>query len=129
MVIYMKNPKIHEKELAAKLEMAIKAKGLTKAEVARKLETTPQAVNGWVKKGQISKDNLTALANLLGRTVDSIINDNAVLKDSNNVQEPNTMYFLFSDEEMSKIKTIADYKGISIDDCIKLMIKRGLSKH
>lgn len=128
MLVTMNDFEIHPSEMAAKLTMAINASGFTKAEIARQLHTTPQAVNGWTKKGKISKSNLIALASLLGRTVESIVLDNSVMSGPHNIKEPNTVYMLFDDEEIEKIKTIADYEGMTLDECINFLVKKGLTK-
>ena len=47
--------RLMSEELAKRIDKAIAESGLSKAEIARKLDVTPQAVNGWVKKGKITK--------------------------------------------------------------------------
>jgi transcriptional regulator with XRE-family HTH domain len=42
--------------------IALKRSGISKAEIARRLGITPQAVNGWFKTGTIQKRNLAAFA-------------------------------------------------------------------
>ncbi|ECZ3363783.1 helix-turn-helix domain-containing protein, partial [Salmonella enterica] len=44
-------------------------RGITKADMARIAGVTPQAVNGWFKKGVISKKSALALADAVGISV------------------------------------------------------------
>lgn len=55
------------------IERAIDDAGLTKAEVARLMEITPQAVSGWVSTGTISKQNLVKLSQIVKRDLASLI--------------------------------------------------------
>ena len=52
--------------LGKRIETAIKRSGLKKADVARKLGVTPQAITGWCKKNSIEKFRLYEVAELLG---------------------------------------------------------------
>jgi len=49
-----------------RISIAIESSRLSKAEVSRRLQTTPQAVNGWIKTGTIKKSTLVQLAKLTG---------------------------------------------------------------
>ncbi|MEO8153587.1 MAG: helix-turn-helix transcriptional regulator [Rhizobacter sp.] len=51
--------------LATALEIAAK-KGQTPADLARHCKVTPQAVNGWISKGRITKKNLELASQFLG---------------------------------------------------------------
>ena len=57
----MKNTDDLNNQLVARLE-EITQRGISKADMARIAGVTPQAVNGWVKKGVISKKSAIAIA-------------------------------------------------------------------
>ncbi|MBJ8824820.1 helix-turn-helix domain-containing protein [Citrobacter portucalensis] len=57
----MKNTDDLNNQLVARLE-EITQRGISKAEMARIAGVTPQAVNGWFKKGVISKKSAIAIA-------------------------------------------------------------------
>ena len=57
----MKNTEELNNQLIARLE-DITQRGISKADMARIAGVTPQAVNGWFKKGVISKKSAIALA-------------------------------------------------------------------
>lgn len=108
--------------IGRRIEIAIKASGLSKAEVARRLKATPQAVNGWIKTGTITKDNLAALARLVGRTVESILNDDWVEMKTNN---PNSQDFIkiLSDEEYDRL-SFKDTYGTTIEESAPVYMKQ-----
>lgn len=55
--------------LAARIRQAIAALPWTKAEVAERLEVSPQAITGWETKGRIGKQSLAGLAALTGLSI------------------------------------------------------------
>ncbi|HAU5789435.1 helix-turn-helix domain-containing protein [Citrobacter freundii] len=57
----MKNTEDLNNQLVARLE-EITQRGISKADMARIAGVTPQAVNGWFKKGVISKKSAIAIA-------------------------------------------------------------------
>ena len=57
----MKNNEDLNNQLVARLE-EITQRGISKADMARIAGVTPQAVNGWFKKGVISKKSAIAIA-------------------------------------------------------------------
>ncbi|MBJ9322090.1 MULTISPECIES: helix-turn-helix domain-containing protein [Citrobacter] len=57
----MKNTDDLNNQLVARLEQ-ITQRGISKADMARIAGVTPQAVNGWFKKGVISKKSAIAIA-------------------------------------------------------------------
>lgn len=61
----MTNEKTTEHQLLARL-IEITEKGITKADMARIAKVTPQAVNGWFKKGTMSKSSAIAVAEAAG---------------------------------------------------------------
>lgn len=52
--------------LARRVRQAIEASGMAPADIARRLDVTPQAVNGWMTTGTIGKPKLFQLAELTG---------------------------------------------------------------
>lgn len=55
--------------MAGLLNQAITESTYSKSEIARLLGVSRPTVQGWVKNGTISKDNLTKLCSLLGKSV------------------------------------------------------------
>jgi len=72
------------------IRQAIDDAGLIPAEVARRLDTSPQAVNGWLTTGRISKPMLAKLATLTGKPIEYFLGAGATML---TVREP---YALFS---------------------------------
>lgn len=65
--------KVMIESIGSRIETAMQDAGLTKAQVATKLNTSPQAVYGWVKTDRIRKDNLSRLALILGVSTDWLV--------------------------------------------------------
>lgn len=59
--------------LAKRLREALAAAEITPAELARRLKRSPQAVNGWLTTGRISKDRLAAFAKETGEDLDYLL--------------------------------------------------------
>jgi phage repressor protein C with HTH and peptisase S24 domain len=70
--------------LIEKMKAALKRSGLTKAELARRMETSPQAVGAWFKTGHISKPMLAKFAKVTGADVSWLMSDD--------VEEPRATY-------------------------------------
>lgn len=49
-----------------KLNMALSYKGISQAELARRLKTTPSNLNQKVKRNTLTKEELEQIANILG---------------------------------------------------------------
>jgi phage repressor protein C with HTH and peptisase S24 domain len=60
-------------ETAALIRAAIAAAPQTKAEIAERLDVSPQAITGWETTGRISKENLSGLAGILGKPIEHFI--------------------------------------------------------
>ena len=58
-------------KLGQRFKEALKARNWKPAEIARAVDTSPQTVNNWIKRG-VSKDYAIRVAGILGVTVDSI---------------------------------------------------------
>ncbi|MBG0521185.1 helix-turn-helix domain-containing protein [Enterobacter cloacae] len=59
----------------------INARGITKADMARIAGVTPQAVNGWFKKGVISKKSALAISDSVGVSVAWLLGEDVGEKD------------------------------------------------
>lgn len=59
--------------IGSRIEAAMQDAGLTKTQLAKKLNTSPQAVYGWVKTDRIKKENLSRLALILGVSTDYLV--------------------------------------------------------
>lgn len=59
--------------LAARIKAAIERSGITKAELARRVGKTPQAVNGWLTTGTISKPLLSQVSQVLDEDLDYLL--------------------------------------------------------
>lgn len=103
------------KELAARIDAAIRASKFTKAEIARMFQVTPQAVNGWVKTGSISKQTLIELAGILGTTANKLLF--GYDSPGSEVGEGKGEMSLFlTDEEKEKLDKIAKSKGLTFEE-------------
>ena len=49
-----------------KIKMAVAFKGISESELARRIDTTPQAFNQRMKTGKFSSDDLEKIADALG---------------------------------------------------------------
>jgi len=54
-----------DKARGSRLDKAIRESSLSRAEIAKKLNVTPQAIWKWCKTGKISRENLLQLATIL----------------------------------------------------------------
>jgi transcriptional regulator with XRE-family HTH domain len=61
----MKSLNRHDHALAVRLDELLKMKGISKAEMARIAGVSPQSVNGWYRRGQISKTSALRLSTTL----------------------------------------------------------------
>lgn len=54
--------------IAQKISMALSYKGISQAELARRIGTTPSNLNQKVKRNTLTKEELEQIANVLGGT-------------------------------------------------------------
>ena len=54
--------------IAQKLSMALSYKGISQAELARRIDTTPSNLNQKVKRNTLTKEELEQIAEVLGGT-------------------------------------------------------------
>ena len=52
--------------IAELIKAGIESSGISRAELARRCEVTPQAINGWLKTGRIAKTKIPLIAQILG---------------------------------------------------------------
>jgi phage repressor protein C with HTH and peptisase S24 domain len=55
------------------IKKALDESGISQAEIARRLDVTPQAVNGWIRTGTISKKKLAQLARETGSNLEGLM--------------------------------------------------------
>lgn len=56
-------------ETGQRIKQAIRESQYTQADIAREMGVTPQAVNKWVRDGQITYENLEKLSDLTGKSI------------------------------------------------------------
>ena len=89
----MKNTDDLNNQLVARLE-EITQRGISKADMARIAGVTPQAVNGWFKKGVISKKSAIAIAEAANVSVTWLLGEK-VSEDSGLKPNESKMLHLF----------------------------------
>lgn len=67
--------------IAQKLSMALSYKGISQAELARRIDTTPSNLNQKVKRNTLTKEELEQIAEVLGGTwrAEFVFNDGTVI--------------------------------------------------
>lgn len=83
-------------------------RGITKADMARIAGVTPQAVNGWFKKGVISKKSALAIADSVGISVAWLLGEDVGEKDGIKPDEQRLLelYRQLPDEEKQNMLRI-----------------------
>ena len=120
----MKNTEELNNQLIARLE-EITQRGISKADMARIAGVTPQAVNGWFKKGVISKKSAIALAEAANVSVTWLLGEK-VSEDSGLKPNESKMLRLFRQlpeaEQERMIDTIA-VRLKEIDDYVEKYLR------
>ena len=67
--------------IAQKLNMALSYKGISQAELARRIGTTPSNLNQKVKRNTLTKEELEQIADVLGGTwrAEFVVDDGTVI--------------------------------------------------
>jgi len=65
------------RRLAELIAETLDLRGISRAEIARAANVTPQAVNGWLNTGRIGKDKLQIIARVLGLSLDQLLDASA----------------------------------------------------
>lgn len=96
----------------------INHRGVTKADMARIAGVTPQAVNGWFKKGVISKRSALAIADAVGISVAWLLGEDVGEKDGLKPDEKRLLelYRQLPEEEQKNMLRIVSLRLKELDE-------------
>ncbi|HDZ2781827.1 TPA: helix-turn-helix domain-containing protein, partial [Klebsiella pneumoniae] len=120
----MKNTEELNNQLIARLE-EITQRGISKADMARIAGVTPQAVNGWFKKGVISKKSAIALAEAANVSVTWLLGEK-VSEDSGLKPNESKMLRLFRqlpEAEQERMIDTFEVRLKEIDDYVEKYLR------
>ena len=120
----MKNTEELNNQLIARLE-EITQRGISKADMARIAGVTPQAVNGWFKKGVISKKSAIALAEAANVSVTWLLGEK-VSEDSGLKPNESKMLRLFRqlpEAEQERMIDTFEVRLKEIDDYVEKYVR------
>ncbi|MGF5218510.1 helix-turn-helix domain-containing protein [Klebsiella pneumoniae] len=120
----MKNTEELNNQLIARLE-EITQRGISKADMARTAGVTPQAVNGWFKKGVISKKSAIALAEAANVSVTWLLGEK-VSEDSGLKPNESKMLRLFRqlpEAEQERMIDTFEVRLKEIDDYVEKYLR------
>ncbi|HCY3429833.1 TPA: helix-turn-helix domain-containing protein [Klebsiella variicola] len=120
----MKNTEELNNQLIARLE-EITQRGISKADMARIAGVTPQAVNGWFKKGVISKKSAIALAEAANVSVTWLLGEK-VSEDSGLKPNESKMLRLFRqlpEAEQERMIDTFEIRLKEIDDYVEKYLR------
>ena len=120
----MKNTEELNNQLIARLE-EITQRGISKADMARIAGVTPQAVNGWFKKGVISKKSAIALAEAANVSVTGLLGEK-VSEDSGLKPNESKMLRLFRqlpEAEQERMIDTFEVRLKEIDDYVEKYLR------
>lgn len=120
----MKNTEELNNQLIARLE-DITQRGISKADMARIAGVTPQAVNGWFKKGVISKKSAIALAEAANVSVTWLLGEK-VSEDSGLKPNESKMLRLFRqlpEAEQERMIDTFEVRLKEIDDYVEKYLR------
>ncbi|MBC5033785.1 helix-turn-helix domain-containing protein [Klebsiella variicola] len=120
----MKNTEELNNQLIARLE-EITQRGISKADMARIAGVTPQAVNGWFKKGVISKKSAIALADAANVSVTWLLGEK-VSEDSGLKPNESKMLRLFRqlpEAEQERMIDTFEVRLKEIDDYVEKYLR------
>jgi len=105
------------KALIARLD-EVYARGVTKADMARIAGVSPQAVNGWFKKGVISKKSALAIADAVGVSIAWLLGEDVGEKDGMKSDEQRLLelYRQLPEEEQQNILRIVSLRLKELDE-------------
>jgi len=100
-------------------------RGVTKADMARIAGVTPQAVNGWFKKGVISKKSALAIADAVGISVAWLLGEDVGEKDGLKPDEQRLLelYRQLPDEEQQNMLRIFALRLKELDELYEKYMK------
>ena len=120
----MKNTEELNNQLIARLE-EITQRGISKADMARIAGVTPQAVNGWFRKGVISKKSAIALAEAANVSVTWLLGEK-VSEDSGLKPNESKMLRLFRqlpEAEQERMIDTFEVRLKEIDDYVEKYLR------
>ena len=120
----MKKTEEFNNQLVARLE-EITQRGISKADMARIAGVTPQAVNGWFKKGVISKKSAIAIADAANVSVTWLLGEE-VSEDSGLKPNENKMLRLFRqlpEAEQERMIDTFELRLKEIDDYVERYLR------
>ncbi|EAO2313165.1 helix-turn-helix domain-containing protein [Salmonella enterica subsp. enterica serovar Senftenberg] len=120
----MKQNEEFDNQLVARLE-EITHRGISKAEMARIAGVTPQAVNGWFKKGVISKKSAIAIADAANVSVTWLLGEK-VAEDSGLKPNETKMLSLFRqlpESEQDKMIDLFTLRLREIDEYVEKYLR------
>ncbi|MEJ8165189.1 helix-turn-helix domain-containing protein [Klebsiella pneumoniae] len=120
----MKNTEELNNQLIARLE-EMTQRGISKADMARIAGVTPQAVNGWFKKGVISKKSAIALAEAANVSVTWLLGEK-VSEDSGLKPNESKMLRLFRqlpEAEQERMIDTFEVRLKEIDDYVEKYLR------
>ncbi|EOX8431499.1 helix-turn-helix domain-containing protein [Salmonella bongori] len=100
-------------------------RGVTKADMARIAGVTPQAVNGWFKKGVISKKSALAIADAVGISVAWLLGEDVGEKDGLKPDEQRLLelYRQLPEEEQQNMLRIFAIRLKELDELYEKYMK------
>ncbi|WP_454779285.1 helix-turn-helix domain-containing protein [Klebsiella michiganensis] len=100
-------------------------RGVTKADMARIAGVTPQAVNGWFKKGVISKKSALAIADAVGISVAWLLGEDVGEKDGLKQDEQRLLelYRQLPEEEQQNMLRIFAIRLKELDELYEKYMK------
>ncbi|HDT1286517.1 helix-turn-helix domain-containing protein [Enterobacter asburiae] len=103
----------------------ITERGVTKADMARIAGVTPQAVNGWFKKGVISKKSALAIADAVGISVAWLLGEGVGEKDGLKPDEQRLLelYRQLPEEEQQNMLRIFAIRLKELDELYEKYMK------
>lgn len=103
----------------------INERGVTKADMARIAGVTPQAVNGWFKKGVISKKSALAIADSVGISVAWLLGEDVGEKDGLKPDEQRLLelYRQLPEEEQQNMLRIFALRLKELDELYEKYMK------
>ena len=113
------------KALIARLD-EVYARGVTKADMARIAGVSPQAVNGWFKKGVISKKSALAIADAVGVSIAWLLGEDVGEKDGMKSDEQRLLelYRQLPEEEQQNILRIVSLRLKELDELYAKYMER-----
>lgn len=106
-------------------------RGITKADMARIAGVTPQAVNGWFKKGVISKKSALAIADAVGISVAWLLGEEVSETDGlkPNEQRLLELYRQLPEEEQQNMLRIFSIRLKELDELYEKYMKGRIRTH